>query len=196
MTALRPGDMPARIALIGPSGSGKTTLGRFIERELALPFTDLDDLHWRPGWIEAPLEAFRLAVDVVTQRPRWVVAGNYATTRNLVWPRAQAIVWLDLPLATVLRRSALRALRQWWTREPICNGNRQTLAQIIVGREALLPYMLHTFHARRREFPALLAAQSAASGVVVHRLHGEAAIAAWQRTMAAAAQAGNTPVDR
>lgn len=196
MTALRPGDMPARIALIGPSGSGKTTLGRFIERELALPFTDLDDLHWRPGWIEAPLEAFRLAVDVVTQRPRWVVAGNYATTRNLVWPRAQAIVWLDLPLATVLRRSALRALRQWWTREPICNGNRQRLAHIVVGRDALLPYTLRSFHARRRDWPALLAAQSAASGLNTVRLRSTEEIAVWQCAVSEAAQAGNTPVDR
>ena len=196
MTAERLDAVPPRIAIIGPSGSGKTTLGRWVERALGLPFTDLDDLHWRPGWIKAPLDEFRRAVDAVTQRPCWVVAGNYAPTRDLVWPRAAAIVWLDLPLATVLRRSALRALKHWWTREPICNGNRQTLAQIIVGRDALLPYTLHTFHARRREFPALLAAQSAASGVVVHRLHGEAAIAAWQRAMAAAAQAGNTPVDR
>ncbi len=47
-----------RIVIIGPSGSGKTTLGRWLERELGLPFTDLDDLHWQPGWREAPLPAF------------------------------------------------------------------------------------------------------------------------------------------
>ena len=185
-----------RIAIIGPSGSGKTTLGRWLERELGLPFTDLDDLHWQPGWREAPLPAFRCAVDDVTRRPRWVLAGNYAPARDLIWPRADAIVWLDLPLATVLRRSALRALRHWWTRERICNGNRQTLAQIIIGRDALLPYTLHTFHARRREWPQLLTAQSAASGVAIYRLLSPRDIDAWQRALATTAQAGNTPVDR
>lgn len=196
MTALRPAGMPARIAIIGASGSGKTTLGRFIQREMGLPFSDLDDLHWRPGWIAAPLDDFRQAVDAVTKRPRWVLAGNYAKTRDLVWPRADAIAWLDLPLATVLRRSALRALRHWWTREPICNGNRQTLAHIVVGREALLPYTLHTFHGRRRDWPGLLAAQSASTGASTYRLRSPKEIAAWQRALAAAAQAGNTPVDR
>jgi adenylate kinase family enzyme len=186
---------PARIAIIGPSGSGKTTLGRWIEGALGLPFTDLDDLHWRPGWKEAPLAEFRAAVDAATRGPRWVLAGNYAKTRDLVWPRAQAIVWLDLPLATALRRSAARALRQWWTREPICNGNRQTLAHIVIGREALLIYTLRTFHARRRDWPGLLAEQSATSAVGTHQLRSPAEIAAWQRRVLAA-QAGNTPVDR
>lgn len=171
---------PQRIAIIGPSASGKTTLGRWVEHHCGLPFSDLDDLHWRPGWTEAPLDAFRAAVDTTTQRARWVVAGNYAKVRDLVWPRAELIVWLDLPLATVLRRFAARALRQWWSREPICNGNRQTLGHIVIGRDALLPYTLRTYHARRRDWPALLGAPALAH-VGVQRLSSAAAVAAWQR---------------
>ena len=171
---------PHRIAVIGPSGSGKTSLGRWIEQHLGLPFTDLDDLHWRPGWSEAPLTESRAAVDATTHPPRWVVAGNYAKVRDLIWPRAELIVWLDLPLATVLRRSTARALRQWWTREPICNGNRQTLAHMVIGHDALLLYTLRTFHARRRDWPALLGA-SARAEVQVQRLCSARAVAAWQR---------------
>ena len=169
---------PDRIAVIGPSGSGKTTLGRWIEREQGLPFVDLDDLHWRPGWTEAPLTAFRTAVALSTQRPRWVVVGNYAKVRDLVWPRAQLVVWLDLPLLTVLGRTTSRGLRQWWTREPICNGNRQTLRYIFLGGEALLPYTLRTCHARRREWPALLASHQ---HLTVHRLRNNSQVAQWQR---------------
>lgn len=183
-----------RVVIIGASGSGKTTLGRWIERQIGLPFTDLDDLHWRPGWIEAPLDEFRRAIDERTRASHWVVAGNYAKTRDLVWPRADTLVWLDLPLAQVLWRSTKRALRDWWTRDPICNGNRQTLAGMVNGRESLLGYTLHTFAPRRREWPTLLASDGCRH-LRQFRLHDQAQIDAWQRQIKAA-QAGNTPVDR
>lgn len=183
-----------RLVLIGPSGSGKTTLGRWVEVELGLPFTDLDDLHWRPGWVEASLDDFRRGVDRCSRAPRWVIAGSYTKVRDLVWPRADALVWLDLPLAHVLWRSTARALRQWWTAEPICNGNRQTLAQLAYGRDSLLGYTLRTFAARRREWPALLISE-AFRHLRCSRLRSHMEVAARQRSIAGT-QTGNTPVDR
>jgi adenylate kinase family enzyme len=183
-----------RVVVIGPSGSGKTSLGRWLEAEFALPFTDLDDLHWRPGWIEAPLDEFRRDVERCTRAARWVVAGNYAKARDLVWPRADTLLWLDLPLARVLWRSTSRALRQWWTAEPICNGNRQPLLQIVNGRDSLIGYTLHTYRQRRREWPSLLAAAEHRH-LRQFRLCNGAEVSAWQRAVRAA-QAGNTPVDR
>jgi adenylate kinase family enzyme len=102
-----------RLVIIGPSGSGKTTLGRWVEATLGLPFTDLDDVHWRPGWTEAAVDGFRRDVNRLCTAPRWVLAGNCGKARDLIWPRADTLVWLDLPLAYVLWRSTARALRHW-----------------------------------------------------------------------------------
>jgi len=188
-----------RVAVIGPSGSGKTTLGRWIESNFALPFTDLDDAHWRPGWIEAPLDEFRGEVDRLTVASRWVLAGNYTEVRDLVWARADTLVWLDLPLAQVLWRSSLRGLQHWWTRAPICNGNRQTLSKIVNGRDSLIGYTLLTFNARRREWPALLA-DFANGHLERSRLRSQAEIEEWKRGVETPrnrnAQTGNTPVER
>jgi shikimate kinase len=41
-----------RVVIFGASGSGKTMLGRWLGKHLDLPFTDLDDVHWRAGWVE------------------------------------------------------------------------------------------------------------------------------------------------
>jgi hypothetical protein len=183
-----------RVVIVGPSGSGKTTLGRWVEARLGLPFADLDDLHWRPGWVEAPLDELRRDVDRCTRAPRWVIAGNYANVRDLVWPRADSLVWLDLPLAHVLWRSTGRALRHWWTAEPICNGNRQTLAQLAYGRASLLGYTVRTFAGRRREWPALLISEEFRH-LRCSRLRSHMEVAAWQRAIAGT-QTGNTPVDR
>ncbi len=58
---------------------------------------------------------------------RWVIDGNYTSlgTRDFVWPRADAFVWLDLPRSVVMRRVVLRTLRRVLTREELWNGNRE-----------------------------------------------------------------------
>ncbi len=180
-----------RIVVFGASGSGKTTLGRWLGGRLGLPFTDLDDLHWRPGWIEAPDDEFRAAVDRVTNRTHWVLAGNYAEVRDLTWPRADTLIWLDLALPRVLWRTTQRVLEQARRGEAICNGNRQKIGALVFGKDSLLGYTLRTYHARRREWPAALNLPQHARAEVVH-LRTPRQVAAWQ----ARVQAGKIPVDR
>jgi Shikimate kinase len=180
-----------RIVVFGASGSGKTTLGRWLSGQFDLPFYDLDDVFWRPRWIESPISEFRAGVADITYGQRWVVAGNYSKVRDLLWPRADTLVWLDLPLMQVLWRTTVRASRQSWTGESICNGNRQTLTALVRPPNSLLGYTLRTFHARRRELPTLLRKPEHAHATVV-RLRRAAEVAAWQTSV----QPGKTPVDK
>lgn len=173
-----------RIVVFGASGSGKTTLGRWLGERLYLPFSDLDDVYWRPGWIESPTAEFRAAVDRITAGEHWVVAGNYSEVRDLLWPRADTLVWLDLPLAQVLWRTTVRASRQAWTGEQICNGNRQMLTALIKPPNSLLGYTLRTYYPRRRQWPSVLRQPEHAHAHVV-RLRSAAAVAAWQKTLSA-----------
>ena len=84
-----------RLVVIGTTSSGKSTLAQCLATRLGLNFVELDALHWEPNWTEAPLEVFRARVSSAIQAPRWVVAGNYHVVRDLVWPKAEAIIWLD-----------------------------------------------------------------------------------------------------
>src|ERR1700687_4971827 len=59
--------------------------------------------------------------------PAWVGAGTYGAVRDLLWPRADTIVWLDSPLPLVLGRLAARTLRRGITREVLWSGNRENL---------------------------------------------------------------------
>ncbi len=57
-----------------------------------------------------------------------MVDGNYGAVRDLVWERADTVVWLDLPRPVVMRRVIFRTVRRAVTREELWNGNREPLS--------------------------------------------------------------------
>jgi adenylate kinase family enzyme len=112
-----------RVVVVGACGSGKTTVARSLATKLGAPFVELDALHHGPAWSVRP--TFTHDVDLATQGPRWVVDGNYSAVRDLLWSRADAIVWLDLPLWLVEYRVIRRSLFRWMVRSELWNGNRE-----------------------------------------------------------------------
>lgn len=97
--------LPQRLIVVGDSGSGKSTLAERLARALDAPFVELDALHWKPNWVESSDEELRPKLEAAAATERWVAAGNYGrVSRVTLWPRADVIVWIDLPLTTVLPR--------------------------------------------------------------------------------------------
>ena len=102
----RPGRDPAstlatcdRILILGGTGSGKTTLARELAAALQVPHVELDSLYFGPEFSTAPLPLLRERTSAAIAGDRWVTDGNKRAVRDLVWPRADTIVWLDYPLA-------------------------------------------------------------------------------------------------
>ena len=99
-----------RILVLGRTGSGKTTLARELAAELGVPHIELDALYFGPQFSTAPLSVLRERVCAAVSADRWVTDGNKSAVRDLVWPRADTIVWLDYPLVVSLWRLGRRAL--------------------------------------------------------------------------------------
>lgn len=116
-----------RISIVGVPGSGKTTIGRQLAASLDVPFVELDAIFHQPGWEALPRDLFRERVSEALDAGGWVVDGNYSAVKDLVWQRADTVVWLDLPRRTVMRRVILRTLRRSITRQSLWNGNREPL---------------------------------------------------------------------
>jgi energy-coupling factor transporter ATP-binding protein EcfA2 len=102
-----------RLLILGRTGSGKTTLGRELAAALEVPHVELDALYFGSDLSTVPLQVLRERTTAAITGDSWVTDGNKRAVRDLVWPRADTVVWLDYPLAVSLWRLARRA--RWRT---------------------------------------------------------------------------------
>ena len=147
-----------RIAVIGTAGAGKSTLAKSLAARLDIPAIELDALYWEPNWTPAYSLDFRDRVEAATDSPAWVADGNYHTSRDIVWGRAEALVWLDYGFWLSLGRLIRRTGRRVFTREELWNGNRENIwNQLRVwSNDSLIHWFFKTYWRRKREIPMLL----------------------------------------
>ncbi len=145
-----------RVHVVGTSGSGKTTLGRRLAAALGVPHIELDAIHWRPNWTPLDRDIMRAWVYAMVQGDGWVVDGNYSFVRDILWQRADTLVWLDYPLATVMWQLWWRTLRRSLGTEPLWNENRETMWTHLATRDSLFLWALQTHNKHRRRYPVWL----------------------------------------
>jgi len=144
-----------RVAVVGTSGSGKTTLAHMLARHLGVPHVELDALYWKPNWTAIPREVLRERVSHALEGDAWVVDGNYPSVRDIVWERADTIVWLDYPLHLIMGRILLRTVRRIISREPLWNENRESL-RALFSKNSILLWALQTYGHHRATYPSEL----------------------------------------
>ena len=150
--------MPRKIAVVGTTGSGKTTVARRLAAHHDVPHIELDALHWGPGWTEPSKEEFRARVQDALPDSGWVVDGGYhGKLGDLVLDRADLVVWLDPPLATILRRLWTRTLDRIRKGDELWGGNRETWRGAFLSRNSLFVWALKTHRARRQRYVERLA---------------------------------------
>jgi adenylate kinase family enzyme len=141
-----------KILVVGTPCTGKTTLAKILGAQMHIKSIDLDDLHWLPGWQERPKEELRHKIETeIIPLDQWIVSGNYTTAgRNNIWKEAQTVIWLDLPLSTILYRYVKRTYWRIRYKEECCNGNFETLRDAVFSKEILLKYILRSHFVTRR----------------------------------------------
>jgi len=145
-----------RIVIVGTSCSGKTQLAKRIAKLLTLAHIELDELYWKPNWTPSPIENFRAIVDQATDEDRWLVDGNYGKVRDIVWRKANHLIWLNYSFRIVFWRAIVRTMRRVISREELFAGNRETLGRVLFDRESIVWWVIRTYKRRRREYRKIL----------------------------------------
>jgi len=162
-----------RIVVVGTTSSGKSTLAGQLAEKIGGDFIELDALHWEPNWAEAPDEVFRKRVLKAISSQTWVVAGNYHAVRDMVWQRAEVVIWLDYSFHIVFWRLFTRTIRRAVYQEELWNGNRENFWTHLKlwSDESLFHWLFKTYWRRKREYPILFALPENAHLKVIYFKH-------------------------
>ena len=173
--------------VVGRTGSGKTTLARELATLLGVPHVELDSLYFGPGFSTAPLDVLRERTTAAIAGDRWVTDGNKRAVRDLVWPRADTIVWLDYSLGVSLWRLGKRA--RWrtaqLTAEAAKTGRRAGLPRQLLAAARGVLTALRSHAGQRREYRQLFA-DPVNAHLAVARLDSPRATREWLARVTAA----------
>jgi len=159
-----------RILIVGRTGSGKTTLARELAAALNVPHIELDSLYFGQDLSTVSISVLRERTSAALESDRWVTDGNKKSVRDLVWPRADTIIWLDYPLMVSLWRLGKRAL---WRASVIKERSGKTKGQAGFARQFVsaakgVLTALKSHMGQRREYPILFAKTENQHLAVVH----------------------------
>ena len=182
-----------RASVVGTSGVGKSTVSRELARRLGASWLELDSVYHQAGWTPLDPEEFRARVAAAAAGERWVIDGGYSVVRDLVWARADTVVWLDLPRRTVMRRITWRTLRRVAGRAELWNGNRERWRNLFTWdkNESVIAWAWQTYDSRRERYTAL-AADPANAHLTFVRLKNPRAVRQFLRTAGASADRRRT----
>lgn len=149
-----------RIVIVGRTGSGKTTLARELAARLDVPHVELDSLYFGPDFSTVPLPVLRERTQEAIAGEKWVTDGNKRAVRDLVWPRADTIVWLDYPFAVSVWRLGRRAVKRASSlqTQAAATGDAKGLPRKLLAAAKGVLTALRSHRGQRREYPVMFAA--------------------------------------
>lgn len=174
-----------RTVVIGTTGSGKSTAAVRLATALGAPCVELDAINWQPNWVglmDTDVPLFRSRVAEAVRGDTWVVDGNYSAVRDLIWPRATAVVWLDYSFSFILWRLFRRTLQRTLGGEILWAGNRETVWRAL-SHDSILLWAFKSHWRRRRSLRRLFKEQEQAH-LVVLRMRRPADTDRWLRALA------------
>ncbi|MCA1710561.1 MAG: adenylate kinase [Actinobacteria bacterium] len=181
-----------RILVLGRTGSGKTTLARQLAAALEVPHVELDALYFGPGFQRAELPLLRERTAAAVAADRWVTDGNKRAVRDLVWPRADTVVWLDYPFAVSVWRLGKRAIRRTstLTRDAgALEAASSSLPRQLLAAASGVLTALRSHRGQRRKYPLMFADPQNAHLAVV-RLRTPRSTRAWLARVSPGAPSG------
>lgn len=141
-----------KVLVIGCSGVGKSTFAKRLAQKTGLPYVATDPFYWEANWKLATTENVVKHVEQATLQDTWILDGNFDAQKELIWQRADTIIWLDYPFWQVVFQISKRNLGSWLSQKPTWSGNRMTWKRAWSG----IRHSLNSFKLKRKNYPNFL----------------------------------------
>lgn len=108
-----------RILIVGVPGAGKTVFSRKLAEKTGLPLVHLDFYYHQTKfnyYNDKP--AWKKKVEELVARDKWIIEGNYHSTYNIRFARADCILLLDIPKTKAIYRVLKRHVTSRNKRRP------------------------------------------------------------------------------
>lgn len=103
-----------RVLIIGCGGAGKSTLARRLGEKTGLPVVHLDRIWWAPGnWQHLEREEFDRQLLEETEKPRWILDGNFNRTLEMRLEKCDTVIYLDYPRLVCMKNWIGRVIKNW-----------------------------------------------------------------------------------
>ena len=99
-----------KIAVIGSGGSGKSTFSALLGKELNLPVYHLDNIYWKPGWVNTPKDEWAETLKDLCLNHCWIIDGNYKSTLDIRLEACDTVIFLDVSRFKCIYRAIKRTL--------------------------------------------------------------------------------------
>src|SRR4051812_42732290 len=145
-----------------------------------MPHVELDSLYFGPEFSTAPLDVLRERTSAAIAGERWVTDGNKRAVRDLVWPRADTVIWLDYGVHVSLWRLAKRARARTsaLSAQAAQTGGKSGVPKQMLAAGRGVLKALRSHRGQRREYPRLFA-DAKNQHLAVARLRSPAATREW-----------------
>ncbi|HMM93723.1 adenylate kinase [Phycicoccus sp.] len=174
-----------RVVILGVTGSGKSSLAVRLAAVGGLPYVAVDDLMWRPGWVQLDAAGQVEAVRPHAEGPTWVMDAVWSATRELVLGRTDLVIALDYPRRVSLGRLLNRTLRRLRDHEEVCGGNTESWRQTL-SRDSIVAWHVRSYRRKHAQIETMCATPD---GPPVLRFTDPRQTESWLRSLEHAAAA-------
>lgn len=147
-----------KINVIGTTGSGKSTFAKALADRIDCPYIQMDQLFWKPNWVESTDDEFMPKVKDAVSGDAWVLDGNYSRTNDIKWENADAIIWVDFSyfrtLLQLFKRTIMRIItkQELWTG----TGNRESFGKSFMSKKSIFVWFYKNYKTNKSRYSELM----------------------------------------